>query len=183
MALETLRGLPPASAWHDAGRRAIPFGIVGYFVVNLFSYFGALPALQPSMLYLPGFPGAAGLFLAALALLIAYYHKEWIKGMLAAAICLVLPYLVNFFWFRVAHLPVRGGLLGILAPTMIAALPLFVGLHALHRRLSKLTTEEYQLQLSADDYGAPKKKWEKTVYWVCVVVGIVIIITIVFASR
>ncbi len=59
---QQFRELQPATAFHESERRAIPIAICGFFVGNLLTSFGVLPAIDERFQFLSGFAVAAGLF-------------------------------------------------------------------------------------------------------------------------
>ena len=111
-----LRDMAPGEAWNDASRRSIVICIAGFFLPNLLAEFGAVPQLHQAFHFLPGICGAAGSYLAALALFIVYYHRRLTPAAAFAVCAFSLPYLATWFWFRLTHPSNSAGLATTLRP-------------------------------------------------------------------
>jgi hypothetical protein len=177
-----LRELPPGSAWNEATRRAFVLSIAGFFIPNLLANFGVIPQLHQSFPFMPGICGAAGIFSASMALFLGYFHRKLIQGAPAALACLILPYFSTCFWFRVTHPSASVGLLELIAPALIVAIGTYFALLQWHARLSKFTPDDLTEQIAGDEYGKPEARWEKATYWICQVIGAVVILLLILSA-
>lgn len=181
MAGISLRNLSPSAAWHEAERRSIPLGIVGFFAAGLVFTFAGLSRLHNDLLFLTTIAGAMGSFLAALAMFLAYYHKRWLHGIVTAVFAVLTIFTVNFFWTRVIIPP--AGALGAVAPTAVTGLLFYIGLNWLHGRLCGITSRNIQGLATDDDYGLPQKGWEQIVYWICALIGGILVLVLIAAHH
>lgn len=162
-------------------RRAMVISIAGFFIPNLLANFGVIPQLDQSFQFMPGICGAAGVFLASMALFLGYFHHKLIQGAAAAIAGLSLPYFSTWLWFRVTHPTASAGLPQLLGPSVIVvAIGTYVGLLLWHARLSNFTIDMLTAQVVTDDYGEPKALSEKVTYWVFLVIGAVAVVTLVY---
>jgi hypothetical protein len=177
-----LRTLAPGAAWNDALRRSLAICTAGFFLPNLFAEFGVVPQLHQSFHFLPGVCGAAGAFLASLALFMGHYHRKAIQGAAFGVASLILPYLVTWFWFRLAHPSNAAGLLQLCGPTAVVAVVIYGALVWWHACQSNLTIEVLSTQLGEDEYGMPTSRWQQLTYRVCWVIGFILILLVLFAA-
>src|SRR6266851_7388886 len=96
MAISTtkLRSLRPSEAFNDALGRAFAGAAIGFLVVGSLHAAGAI---SRSFLIVCGMESA---FFCVLTMSLAYYHKRWKLGILAAIFSALVPYLVNLLWIR-----------------------------------------------------------------------------------
>jgi hypothetical protein len=178
---KALRELTPGSVWNEAMRRAMVISIAGFFVPNLLANFGVIPQLHQSFQFIPGICGAAGVFLASMALFLGYFHHKLAQGAVAAIAGLSLPYFSTWLWFRVTNPTASAGLLQLFGPSvMVVAIGTYFALLRWHARLSNLAVDNLTEHVAADDYGKPKARWEKATYWVCMVIGVVAVVTLLY---
>jgi hypothetical protein len=52
-----------------------------------------------------------------------------------------------------------------------------------HAKSSNLSLAVLSEQMVGDDYGKPKRKWERLVYWVCFAIGSVVLLLLILGSR
>ena len=177
-----LRSLAPGAAWNDALRRSLAICIAGFFLPNLLAEFGAVPQLHQSFHFLPGVCGAAAVFLASLALFMGHYHQKVIQAAPFGVAGLILPYLVTWFWFRLTHPSDSAGLLQLCAPTAVIAVVIYGALMWWHASQSNLTIEALTAELGEDEYGMPKSRWQQLTYRVCMLIGVILILFVLFAA-
>jgi hypothetical protein len=115
-----------------------------------------------------------------MALFLGYFHHKLIQGAAAALAGLSLPYFSMWFWFRVTNPSASAGLLQLEGPSVIVAIGTYVALLLWHARLSNFTIDMLTSQVVTDDYGEPKALSEKVMYWVCMVIGAVAVVTLLF---
>jgi hypothetical protein len=175
-----LRELTPGSVWNEAMRRAMVISIAGFFVPNLLANFGVIPQLHQNFQFMPGICGAAGVFLASMALFLGYFHHKLIQGAVAAIAGLSLPYFSTWFWFRVTNPSASAGLLQLFGPSVIVAIGNYFALLQWHARLSNFAVDNLTEQMATDDYGEPTARWEKVAYWVCMLIGAVAVVTLLY---
>jgi hypothetical protein len=143
--------------------------------------FGVIPQLHQSFQFIPGICGAAGVFLASMALFLGYFHHKLAQGAVAAIAGLSLPYFSTWLWFRVTNPTASAGLLQLFGPSvMVVAIGTYFALLRWHARLSNLAVDNLTEHVAADDYGKPKARWEKVTYWVCMVIGAVAVVTLLY---
>jgi hypothetical protein len=175
-----LRELTPGSVWNEAMRRAIVISIAGFFVPNLLANFRVIPQLHQSFQFMPGICGAAGVFLASMALFLGYFHHKLIQGAAAAIAGLSLPCFSTWLWFRVTNPTTAASLLQLFGPSVIVAVGTYFALLQWHARLSNFAVDILTEQMATDDYGKPKARWEKVTYWACMVIGAVAVVTLLY---
>jgi energy-coupling factor transporter transmembrane protein EcfT len=178
----SFRELPAGSAWNEAVRRAMAISIAGYFVPNLLASFGVIPQLDESFKFMPGVCGAAGVFSMAVSLFIGQYHRRLPQGLAFGLAGLILPYFVTWLWFRTTNPSASAGLLQLCLPAVVVEIGTFVALMLWHARLSNVTVNSLGDQLENDEYGKPKARWEKAIYWTFLVVGSILILVLVLGS-
>jgi len=178
-----LRELPPGSAWNEAMRRSMVISIGGFFVPNVLANFGVIPQLHDSFQFMPGICGAAGVFFAAMGLFLGYFHQKWLQGAVVAIAGLVLPYAATWLWFRTTQPGTSAALLQLFGPTIITSIVSYVAFMLWHARLSNSTFDGLSGQLVADDYGAPKSRWERVIFKACLVIGSVLLLLLLFLST
>src|SRR5579859_6754174 len=120
MTVASLRDLSPSAAWQEAERRSIPFCIIGFFVTGLLVLFAGPSALQQDIVFLSAVAGAATVFFVALTVFIAYYHKKWLYGILAAILVLLVIFTINYSSLRTTTVP--ASFVKLVAGTAIASL-------------------------------------------------------------
>ena len=164
-------------------RRSMVVSIGGFFVPNLLANFGVIPQLHQSFQFMPAICGAAGVFFASMGLLLGFFHRRWIQAIGAAIAVLVFPYAATWFSFRITKPSASAGLLQLFSPTIMTAIVTYFAFMLWHARLSNVTFDGLSEQMVGDDYGKPKRKWERVVYGVCVVIGSVVLILLFLGSR
>jgi hypothetical protein len=164
--------LQPGPAWNEAERRSIPIGIIGFFLIGLVAKFGDLADPFPL-----GLSGAVGFFLAALALMLGFYHRKAFAAQFVAGGMLVLPFALTALGVRLLPL-MRGRSVIVLAGGVVA----YLALHRWHRTLSKVESGTYLRQLAGDDSLVPKAGWQVTLYGIFVVIGAVMLLLILRAK-
>jgi len=157
-------------------RRSFVASIGGFFVPNLLANFGAIPQLHPSFQFMPGVCGAAGAFFASMALHLAYFNRKWFQGIAAAIVGFTLPYCATLLRFRISQPPASAGFSKLVAPTVVTSLLIYLALMFWHAKSSNTTFDGLGEAVGADDYGQPKRKWERVVYGVCLVIGSVVLL-------
>lgn len=160
--------LQPGPAWNEAERRSIPIGIIGFFLVGLVAKFGDLADPFPL-----GLCGAVGFFLAALALILGFYHRKAFAAQFVAGGLLVLPFALTALAARLLPLT-RGRSLIVLAGGLVA----YIALHRWHRTLSTIESGLYVRQLAGDDSLVPKGKWQVALYGIFVMLGAIVLLLI-----
>jgi hypothetical protein len=164
--------LQPGPAWNEAERRSIPIGIIGFFLIGLVAKFSDLADPFPL-----GLSGAVGFFLAALALMLGFYHRKAFAAQFVAGGMLVLPFALTALGVRLLPLT-RGRSVIVLAGGLVA----YLALHRWHRTLSKVESGTYLRQLAGDDSLVPKAGWQVTLYGIFVVIGAVMLLLILRAK-
>lgn len=160
--------LQPGPAWNEAERRSIPIGIIGFFLIGLVAKFSDLADPFPL-----GLSGAVGFFLAALALMLGFYHRKAFAAQFVAGGLLVLPFALTALGVRLLPLTRERSII-VLAGGLVA----YLALHRWHRTLSRIETAAYVRQLSDDDSLSPKAKWQVALYGIFVMLGAVILLLI-----
>ncbi len=177
-----LREMAPGVAWNDASRRSLAICIGGFFLPNLLAEFGAVPQLHQRFHFLPGVCGAAGAYLAALALFIGYYHRRLIQGVPFAICAFALPYCVTWSWFRWTHPSGSAGLLQLCAPTALVALVTYASLIWWHGNQSGLTMGGMGTQVAEDEYGIPTSHWQQIIVRVSAAIGFIVIVFVLLTA-
>jgi hypothetical protein len=172
----SLRKLSPGSAWNEAMRRSFVASIGGFFVPNLLANFGVIPQLHTSLQFMPGVCGAAGAFFAAMALHLAYFHKKWVQGVAAAIVGFVLPYVASWLWFRITQPSASARFSKLAEPTVVTSLLSYFAFMFWHAKSSNTAFGGLGAAVVADDYGHPKRKWERVVYGMCLVIGSLVLL-------
>ncbi len=157
-------------------RRSMVVSIGGFFVPNLLANFGVIPQLHQSFQFMPGICGAAGVFFASMGLFLGFFHRRSIQGIGAAIAGLVFPYAATWFWFRITKPSASAGLLQLFSPTVMTAIVTYFAFMLWHARLSNLTFDALGEQTVGDDYGKPKRLWERVTYRICLAIGSVVLL-------
>jgi hypothetical protein len=160
--------LQPGPAWNEAERRSIPIGIIGFFLIGVVAKFGDLADPFPL-----GLSGAVCFFLAALALMLGFYHRKAFAAQFVAGGLLVLPFALTALGVRLLPLT-RGRSIIVLAGGLVA----YLALHRWHRTLSKIESDVYIRQLADDESLVPKARWQVALYGIFVILGAVILLLI-----
>lgn len=164
--------LRPGPAWNEAERRSIPIGIVGFFLIGLIAKLGDVA--NPFSL---GLYGAVGFFLAALALMLGFYHRKAFAAQFVAGGLLVLPFALTALGVRLLPLTRERSIV-----VLVGGLMGYLALHRWHRTLSKVESGTYVRQLAGDDSLVPKAGWQVALYGVFVVIGAVMLLLILRAK-
>jgi hypothetical protein len=114
---------------------------------------------------------------------LGYFHHKLVQGAAAAIAGLSLPYFSTWFWFRVTNPTSSAGLLQLFGPSVIAAIGTFFALFPWHARLSNFGVDILTEQMVSDECGKPKAQWEKMTYRVCMVIGTVAVVTLMFLGM
>ena len=160
--------LQPGPAWNEAERRSIPIGIIGFVLIGVVAKFGDLADPFPL-----GLSGAVGFFLAALALMLGFYHRKAFAAQFVAGGLLVLPFALSALGVRLLPLT-RGRSIIVLAGGLVA----YLALHRWHRTLSKVESDVYVRQLADDESLVPKARWQVALYGIFVILGALILLLI-----
>jgi len=129
---DRVRGLDSAGAFRDAIYRAVPLGIVAAFVGATCYYM--------SRWYNPQFARvlfvalAVSGFAATLALLIAYYHRYVLLGLVAAVGAFALPIVAVLGCVYLARIPLERTPLWAVVPAGVAGEVVFKIVQTLHGR-------------------------------------------------
>lgn len=164
-----LRSLSPAVAWNEAERRAIPVGIVGFFVSGLAVVFAAPAAPADQVPAFWAFFGAAAGFFVSLSLSLAYYRRRWIPYALYAMGSTAVLCGTGYAELRLAGHGV--GFTQLLALVVFPSVLLYIGLHWLHIRMCSGESAEYLRDLVEDESAFPKTRLVKIFYWISAAIG------------
>src|ERR1044071_3969895 len=118
----------PGWAWNEAERRAIPFGLIGFFVSGAIVLLRGEASPGDPLLFSTAAIGAVGLFFGVLIYWIVSYHKRFAYGVLAGLTALLF-FGGNVLWIRHSHI-LKGTLS--LMPTLVLGIVIYGGLHWAH---------------------------------------------------
>lgn len=129
---DQMRALDSSAAFRDAIYRAVPFSIIAAFVGATGYYL--------SRWYDPHFARilfvvlAVSGFVATLSMLIGYYHRRVLLGMVAAVAAFLLPIVTVLASLRLAKIPLEDSPLWLVIPAGAAGEIIFKIIQKLHVR-------------------------------------------------
>lgn len=163
-----LRMMSPHEALKDAILRSFAAGVGGFLVGGCLA---AMDVFKERAFILAAMESAC---LGSLALLLAYYHKRWLRGICAIVLAVVTPWVATMLWVK---------FLSVSVIYLAAALILFGGstLELAHRRIAgpqpEDELEEQLIEAMAEDLEARITwTWMERVTWLCITASVVILL-------
>jgi hypothetical protein len=129
---DSMRTLDSAPAFRSAIYRAVPFGILAAFVGATCYYMSHWYSAQFARVLFVAL--AVSGFAATLSLLVAYYHRHVLLGLVAAAGAFALPVVAVLGSLYVARIPLEDTPLWTVIPAGVAGEVVFKIVQRLHTR-------------------------------------------------
>ncbi len=133
--LSQLRALDSASAFRDAIYRAVPFSIITAFVGATSYHFSSW--YDPHFARILFVVLAVGGFVGTLSLLIGYYHRRVLLGVVAAVVAFSLPIVAVLLSLWLAKIPLEHSPLWLVIPAGAVGEIIFKVLQKFHVRTSR----------------------------------------------
>ena len=154
-------------AFEDAVRRSLAATAGGFLVGGCLS---AMDVFNERVLVLATMESA---FLGTLALLLAYYHKRWMLGVLAVVIAVGTPFAATTLWVKFLSIPLI---------YLAGVLLLFGGaiLEIAHRKIAgpqpEDELEEQAIRAMIDHFKPTNITWMDRTTWLCITASLIILL-------